>query len=397
MNKKTVRDVDVAGRRVLLRVDFNVPFKKGTTAIADDSRIRAALPTINYLMEQKARTIICSHLGRPKGQVVEEMRLEPAAACLSVLLNVPVAYALDCVGEEAHHRVAELAPGSVLVLENLRFHVEEEKNDDAFARELASLADVYVNDAFGVAHRGHASVVGVARHVPAVAGLLMEQELEMLGTVLERPQRPLAAVLGGAKVADKMAVVENLLARVDLLIIGGGMASTFLKAQGYSVGSSLIEAERVDFARDVLRRARETGVPLLLPADVVVAAKLQEGAEHRTVPADQVPEGWSVADVGSRAITAFTEALKGARTVVWNGPLGVFEIPCFDAGTRALAEALAAMDDATTIVGGGSTAEAVESLGLTGKMTHVSTGGGASLEFLEGKTLPGVAALLDKE
>ena len=219
----------------------------------------------------------------------------------------------------------------------------------------------------------------------------------MLGTVLERPQRPLAAVLGGAKVADKMAVVENLLARVDLLIIGGGMASTFLKAQGYSVGSSLIEAERVDFARDVLRRARETGVPLLLPADVVVAAKLQEGAEHRTVPADQVPEGWSVADVGSRAITAFTEALKGARTVVWNGPLGVFEIPCFDAGTRALAEALAAMDDATTIVGGGSTAEAVESLGLTGKMTHVSTGGGASLEFLEGKTLPGVAALLDKE
>ncbi|MBI2872898.1 MAG: phosphoglycerate kinase [Chloroflexi bacterium] len=396
MNKKTVRDVDVKGKTVLLRVDFNVPFEKGTTRISDDGRIRAGLPTIDYLRQQGAKVIVCSHLGRPRGKPVEELRMRPVAERLGELLGTPVAYVRECVGPEVVRHARQLEPGQVLVLENPRFYPEEEQNAPSFAKELASLAQVYVNDAFAAAHRAHASTEGVAHYLPAVAGLLMEKEVDVLGRVLEKPKRPLVAVLGGAKVSDKIAVLDHLLELVDAMLVGGGMAATFLVAQGRSVGSSLVEPERVALTAELARRARERGVELLLPRDVVVAERLEPGTRHCTVPVDgAIEDGWAIADIGPQTADQFAARIAQAGTVVWNGPLGVFEVPPFDQGTLAIARAMATCKG-TTVVGGGSTAEAVESMGMADKMTHVSTGGGASLEFLEGKVLPGVAALLDK-
>jgi len=393
VRKQTVRDVDVAGKRALVRVDFNVPLDDGR--ILDDLRIRAALPTIQYLRERGAHVILCSHLGRPKGNIVESLRLAPVANRLSELLGAPVASAPDCVGPEAGAAVAGLRAGDVLLLENLRFHPEEEANDPDFARQLAALADVYVNDAFGAAHRAHASTEGVARLLPAVAGLLMEQEIDYLSHVLESPERPLAAIIGGAKISDKMGVLRQLLGRVDLLIIGGGMANTFLKAQGRPVGDSLVEGEQLDAARGVIAEAERRGVRLLLPVDVVVADRFAADAQSLTVPADRVPDGWRIMDVGPQSVAAYAEALRDGKTVVWNGPLGVAEFPQFARGSEALARALAELD-AVTIVGGGETAALVQEAGLAERFDHVSTGGGAFLEFLEGRELPGVAALRDK-
>jgi len=392
VRKQTVRDIDARGKRALVRVDFNVPMEGGR--ILDDLRLRAALPTIEALRQSGAKVILCSHLGRPKGKVVESLRLAPVAARLSELLGAPVATARDCVGPEAEAAVARLREGDVLLLENLRFHGEEEANDPQFVRQLASLADVYINDAFGTAHRAHASTEGVAHHLPAVAGLLMEKEIDYLGRVVADPQRPLGAVIGGAKISDKMAVLRNLLAKADVLVIGGGMANTFLKAQGLAVGDSLVEDDQLDAARGVSEEAQRRGARLLLPVDVVIADRFAADAESRVVPVAEVPEGWRIMDAGPRSIEAYAEALRGCRTVVWNGPLGVAEFPAFAGGSRALAQALAGLD-AVTIVGGGETAALVAEAGLATKFDHVSTGGGAFLEFLEGRELPGVAALLD--
>ena len=394
MNKKTVRDVDVAGKKVLVRVDFNVPQDKQTGEITDDTRIKAALPTIKYLVEHKAKVILCSHLGRPKG-VTPELTLKPVAQRLGKLLGQPVQIAGDCVGPRAEGLVAVLNDGEVLLLENLRFHEEEEKNDPAFAKSLASLGEVYVNDAFGTAHRAHASTAGVTKYLPAVAGFLMEKELEYLGKALAEPKRPFAMIVGGAKVSDKITMLENILPKVDALVIGGGMANTFLKAQGYDVGKSKVENEQLDFARGLVAKAKEKGVHLLLPIDAVVAERFEAASPNQTVPVDKVPKDWQMLDIGPQTVMRFSEEIKKAHTVVWNGPLGVFEFPAFARGTQAIAALLAKLD-ATTIIGGGDTAAAVEQQGLAGKMTHVSTGGGASMEFLEGKTLPGVAALMDR-
>lgn len=397
MNKKTVRDIDVAGKRVLVRVDFNVPLDSATGRMADDTRIRAALPTIQYLRERGAKVILCSHLGRPDGKIVERLRLRPVAEHLSALLNAPVTMAPDCVGPEVEALVARMQPGDVLLLENVRFHPEEEANDPAFARQLAALADVFVNDAFGTAHRAHASTEGVAHYLPAVAGLLMEKELKFLGGALTNPERPFAALIGGAKVSDKIGVLRHLLEKVDLLLIGGGMANTFLLAQGKQIGDSLAEPEQVDVAREMLARTRQKGSPRLeLPVDAVIADRFAADAATRTIDLERepVPPGWRIMDIGPATVSRFVDALSPCRTVVWNGPMGVFELPPFAAGTLALARALANLP-ATTIVGGGETAQAVEQAGVADRISHVSTGGGAALEFLEGKTLPGVAALLD--
>jgi len=394
LNKKTVRDIDVAGKKVLVRVDFNVPQDKQTGEITDDTRIKAALPTIKYLVEHKAKVILCSHLGRPKG-VTPELTLKPVAQRLGKLLGQPVQIAGDCVGPRAEGLVAVLNDGEVLLLENLRFHEEEEKNDPAFAKSLASLGEVYVNDAFGTAHRAHASTAGVTKYLPAVAGFLMEKELEYLGKALAEPKRPFAMIVGGAKVSDKITMLENILPKVDALVIGGGMANTFLKAQGYDVGKSKVENEQLDFARGLVAKAKEKGVHLLLPIDAVVAERFEAASPNQTVPVDKVPKDWQMLDIGPQTVMRFSEEIKKAHTVVWNGPLGVFEFPAFARGTQAIAALLAKLD-ATTIIGGGDTAAAVEQQGLAGKMTHVSTGGGASMEFLEGKTLPGVAALMDR-
>ena len=394
--KKSIKDIDLAGKTVLLRVDFNVPFRPGTTEIADDSRIRASLPTLRYLIDKDCRTVVCSHLGRPKGKAVEDLRMAPVAARLAELLDSDVATATDCVGPEVEAAAKSLAPGKVLVLENLRFHAEEEANDPRFSASLAGLGQVFVNDAFGAAHRAHASIVGVTDHLPAVAGLLMATELTMLGGALRNPKRPFAAVLGGAKVSDKLAALSNLARMVDILIVGGGMAATFLRAQGHETGDSLIERDMVSDAEDLMNEARENGVNLLLPEDVIVADDFAKEASHRVVDAADISKATRIMDIGPRTTASFAAALMEAHTVVWNGPMGVFEWPAFANGTRAIAHALAEMSDAVTVIGGGSTAEAVIELGLADKMTHVSTGGGASLEFLEGKTLPGVAALLDR-
>jgi phosphoglycerate kinase len=394
LNKKTVRDVDVAGKKVLVRVDFNVPLDKKTGEITDDTRIKAALPTIKYLIEHKAKVILCSHLGRPKG-VTPELTLKPVAQRLGKLLGEPVQIAGDCIGPRAEGVAAGLKDGEVMLLENLRFHEEEEKNDPAFAKSLASMAEVYVNDAFGTAHRAHASTAGVAKYLPAVAGFLMEKELEYLGKALVGPKRPFAMIVGGAKVSDKITMLENILPKVDSLVIGGGMANTFLKAQGFDVGKSKVEDEQLDFARGLIAKAKEKGVHLLLPIDAVAAEKFDAGSPSQTVPVDKVPKDWQILDIGPQTVSRFSEEIKKAHTVVWNGPVGVFEFAAFARGTQAMASILAKLD-ATTIIGGGDTAAAVERQGLADKMTHVSTGGGASLEFLEGKTLPGVAALLDK-
>jgi phosphoglycerate kinase len=391
MNKKTIRDINVAQKRVLVRVDFNVPQDKAGN-ITDDTRIRAALPTIEYLRDKGAKVILCSHLGRPKGKVAEEFRLTPVAKRLSELLGAPVAKANDCIGPEVEKAVAALKPGDVLLLENLRFYAQEEANDPAFAKQLASVADVYVNDAFGTAHRAHASTEGVTHFLPAVAGFLMERELNFLGKATAEPTRPYMAILGGAKVSDKIAVIENLLPKVDQLIVGGGMANTFFKAQGYEIGASLVEDDKVELAKDLLKRG---GKKLLLPVDVVVADAFAADAKHQTVAVDKVPAGWRILDIGPKSVTKFAAALKKAKTVVWNGPMGVFEFPAFAAGTVAIAKALA-KSGATSIIGGGDSAAAVEQAGVADKITHISTGGGASLEFLEGKVLPGVAALQDK-
>jgi phosphoglycerate kinase len=390
VTKKTVKDVSVQGKHVLVRVDFNVPLDNGE--VTDDTRIRAALPTIRYLLEQGAAVILMSHLGRPKGEVHDELRMGPVARRLSELLGLEVAKLDDCVGPEVEKAAQGLKPGQVLLLENLRFHPEEEANDQGFARKLASLADIYVDDAFGTAHRAHASTAGVANYLPAVAGFLMERELEMLGQILADPARPFVAILGGAKISGKIGVIRSLLSKVDLLLAGGGMANTFLKAQGHEVGASLVEDDSLGMARAILE---EGGDKLVLPVDVVVADAFSEDANARTVGVDHVPSDWRILDIGPRTVGLFEERLSSAATVVWNGPMGVFEFPRFAAGTVALATSLAGTG-ATTIVGGGDSVAALQQAGLADKITHVSTGGGASLEFLEGKTLPGVAALDDK-
>ena len=389
-DKKTIRDIDVKGKRVLVRVDFNVPLNQGK--VADDTRIRAALPTIQYLMEHGARVILMSHLGRPKGKVKEELRLTPVAERLAELLDKPVAMAVDCVGEEVETAVDRLRPGDVLLLENLRFHPGEEANDPEFVSRLASLGEVYVNDAFGTAHRAHASTEGVAHHLPAVAGFLMEKELNFLSKALERPEHPFVAILGGAKISDKIGVVDNLLGKVDTLLIGGGMANTFLKAQGHQVGQSLVEEESLPLAQELLDKA---GRKLVLPVDVVVADRFDAEAQSKIVSVEEVPADWRILDIGPATVERFAQELYTAKTVVWNGTMGVAEFPRFAAGTEGIIEMLAE-GQATTIVGGGDTAAAVQQAGLAEKMTHVSTGGGASLELLEGKVLPGVAALADR-
>ena len=390
MNKKTVRDIDVAGKRVLMRVDFNVPLEAGR--VTNDARIRAALPTIRYLQEEGALLILMSHLGRPKGQVKEELRLAPVAAWLSDLLGQHVAYVGDCIGPEVEAAVESLKGGDILLLENLRFYAQERKNDPQFAAQLSRLGDIYVNDAFGTAHRAHASTAGVAAYLPAVAGFLMEKELNFLGQALENPQSPFVTILGGAKISDKIGVIQSLLSRVDRLLIGGGMANTFLKAGGYEMGASLVEAESLGIARKLLD---EAGALLVLPVDVVIADRFDNDAERKTVTVDKVPAGWRVLDIGPETVARYSDELASAKTVVWNGPMGVFEFPNFAAGTFSIARVVAGLD-AVTIIGGGDSAAAVEQSGLADKMTHISTGGGASLEFLEGKALPSVEALLNR-
>ena len=393
-NKKTVKDIDVAGKKVLLRCDFNVPQDKATGAITDDKRIVAALPTIRYLLEQKAAVIACSHLGKPKGEWKESLSLTPVAKRLSELLGQDVVFAKDIVGEDAKAKAASLQPGQIMLLENLRFDKREEKNDPEFAKELASMAEVYVSDAFGTVHRAHASTAGVAAYLPAVSGFLIAKELEIMGKALDDPKRPFVAVLGGAKVSDKINVINNLLEKADTIIIGGGMAYTFKKAQGFTVGSSLLEADRLDYAKEMMDKAQAKGVKFLLPEDNLCAAEFSADAQP-VLEEGNIPDGLMGMDIGPKTIAAFTDAVKGAGTVVWNGPMGVFEFPAFAGGTKAMTKALAE-SGAITIVGGGDSAAAVEQLGYADKMTHISTGGGASLEFLEGKELPGVACLLDK-
>ncbi|MCL4300006.1 MAG: phosphoglycerate kinase [Anaerolineae bacterium] len=392
MNKKTIKDIEVKGKRALVRVDFNVPMENGQ--VTDDRRIRAALPTINYLLDNGASVILMSHLGRPKGGPDPKYSMGPVAAKLQELLGRPVKKLDDCVGPEVEAVCKAAQPGQVILLENTRFYKEEEKNEPAFAAKLAALGEVYVNDAFGSAHRAHASTEGVTHTLrPAVAGFLMEKELEYLGMALADPARPFLAIMGGAKISDKIAVIENLLSKVDSLLIGGGMANTFFVAQGYNVGKSLVEAEAVDTAKKLLA---EHADKLVLPVDAVIGSEFKADTEAKTVPVDEVPADWMILDIGPATIAHFSNRLAAAKTVVWNGPMGVFEFPRFAEGTFAIAKALAGLKDATTIIGGGDSAAAVEQSGLADKMSHISTGGGASLEFLEGIELPGVAALDDK-
>jgi phosphoglycerate kinase len=390
MNKQTIRDVNVRGKRVLVRVDFNVPLKEG--AITDDTRIQAAVPTINYLLEKGAALILCSHLGRPKGKIVPELKMDPVAARLSELLDRPVQKMDACTGTEVEEAAEAMKPGDVILLENTRFNPEEKENDPGFAKQVAGLADIFVNDAFGAAHRAHATTVGVADYLPAVAGFLMEKELEYLGNATTDPERPFVAILGGAKISSKIGVIESLLGRCDRLLIGGGMANTFFAAMGFEIGDSLVEEEAVPTAKTLLEKA---GSQLVLPVDAIVADAYDNEANAKVVAPNEVTPGWRILDIGPKTVQTFESALGGAKTVVWNGPMGVFEMPNFAKGTFAVAETLAKLD-AITIIGGGDSAAAVKQAGLADKMSHVSTGGGASLEFLEGKTLPGVAALADK-
>jgi phosphoglycerate kinase len=397
MDKATVRDIDVRGKRALVRVDLNAP-QDETGAITDDTRLRASLPTIQYLLDNGASVILMSHLGRPKGKVNPKYSLKPIAARLSELLGKPVPLAPDCVGPEVEAMARALQPGEVLLLENLRFHPEEEANDPGFAKQLAMLGEVYVNDAFGTAHRAHASTEGVAHDLPAVAGFLMEKELTFLGGALENPKRPFVAISGGAKVSDKIAVLDHLIEIADATLIGGGMANTFFKAQGLFVGDSLVEDDKLEDARRLMAKAEAAGKPFVLPVDFAVGEKCAADAERTITTPDAVPEGWRILDVGPQTILAFGEALKDAQTVIWNGTLGVAEFPDFALGTNALIRLLVELTSlgVTTIVGGGDSAAAVEALGVADKLSHVSTGGGASLEFLEGRELPGVAALRDR-
>ena len=394
MAKKTIEDVNVTGKRVLVRVDFNVPLTP-EGKVADDKRIVAALPTIQYLLDHKAKVILCSHLGRPKG-VTPEFSLAPVGERLSELLpDVRIWMAEDVIGESAKSAVADMKEGEIVLLENVRFHPEEEKNDPAFAKELASLADLYVSDAFGTVHRAHASTAGVAAYLPAVAGFLIGKELGIMGKALEDPERPFVAILGGAKVADKIGVITNLLDKCDSLIIGGGMAYTFLKAMGYEIGTSLLDADSLELAKEIMAKAKAKGVNFLLPVDNVISVAYAPDAEHKTIDSDNIPAGWMGLDIGPKTIALFAKTIEEAKTVIWNGPMGVFEMPAFAEGTRGVAAACAACKG-TTIIGGGDSASAVKKLGFAKQMTHISTGGGASLEFLEGKVLPGVAVLNDK-
>lgn len=395
MDKKGIKDMDITGKKVLIRVDFNVPLDEAQR-ITDDTRIKAALHTIQYALEQKAAVILMSHLGRPKGKVVDSLRMNPVAERLSELLSQPVKKVDDCIGEEVKQAASQLQPGEVLLLENLRFHQEEEANDSEFARALASLGQVYINDAFGTAHRAHASTEGVARFLPAAAGFLMQRELDYLGTALADPAKPFVAILGGAKVSDKIGVIQNLLPKLSSLLIGGGMAYTFLKAQGKQIGSSKLEADKIDVAQDILKQASDQGVEILLPVDHIVTQKIKPEAVTQQVGQD-IPDGWLGVDIGPATIGNFKSALKTAKTIVWNGPVGIFEIEAFSQGTKEIAEFVATLTEATSIIGGGDTASAVAKFGVAERMSHISTGGGASLEFLEGKELPGVAALNDNK
>jgi phosphoglycerate kinase len=389
-NKKTIRDVDFKGKRVLVRVDFNVPVKDG--AVGDDTRIHAALPTLKYLLENGAALILCSHLGRPKGQSLPEFSLKPVADRLAKLLDKPVSFADDCIGPKAEDAVQALKAGEVLLLENTRFHAGETKNDPEMAKQLASLADVFVNDAFGTAHRAHASNVGVADYLPAVAGFLLEKEIKYLGQAVANPEKPFVAILGGAKISDKIGVIKNLLEKADSILIGGGMANTFFKAEGYPVGDSLVEDEALDTAKKVLADA---GKKVRLPVDVVIADKFEADAAHKTMATGPIPDGWRILDIGPETTEHYAKIIKDAKTVVWNGPMGVFEFPEFAKGTLGIAQA-ASESDAVSIIGGGESVAAVKQSGLADQITHISTGGGASLEMLEGKVLPGLAALQDK-
>jgi phosphoglycerate kinase len=397
MDKLTVRDLDAAGKRVFVRVDFNVPLADGR--VTDDSRIRAALPTIRHLQAQGARVILASHLGRPDGKVTDSLRLRPVAERLGQLMGKSVPVTGDALGVGTEDAVRRLRNGEILLLENLRFHAEEEKNDPAFAEALASYCDVYVNDAFGTAHRAHASTVGIAKLRPAYAGFLMEKELANLGKLLDNPERPFAAIIGGAKVSDKIKVLRHLLDKVDVMVIGGGMANTFLLAQGKAVGKSLAEPDRVEDARAIIAAAEAQGVEVVLPVDVVVAKEVTRGTEYKTISADKVPASWHIVDLGKLSLLNIEESLADVRTVLWNGPLGVFEIPSFAHGTNALARFLAGRAEAgaAVVIGGGDSVAAISQQGLADKMTHISTGGGASLEFLEGRELPGVTVLLDRQ
>jgi phosphoglycerate kinase len=394
MNKKSVKDIDVKGKVVFCRVDFNVPMKDGQ--VTDDTRIRAALPTIGYLTEQGAKVVLASHLGRPKGQVVEELRLNAVAEKLQELSGKNVVKTDEAYGETVKAEIAKLEEGGVLLLENVRFYPGEEKNDPELAKAFADLADVYVNDAFGAAHRAHASTAGIAEHIPAVAGFLMEKELEVLGKALSNPERPFTAIIGGAKVKDKIGVIQHLLDKVDNLIIGGGLAYTFIKALGHDVGNSLLEEDKVDLAKSFLDQAKEKGVNFYVPVDVIVADDFSNDANTQVVSIDSIPSGWEGLDAGPKTCEIYADVIKNSKLVIWNGPMGVFELDKFAGGTKAVGEALAGAKDTYSVIGGGDSAAAVEKFGLADKMSHISTGGGASLEFMEGKELPGVLALNDK-
>ncbi len=393
LNKKSIEDIDVAGKKVLARCDFNVPLKDGV--ITNDKRIVAALPTIKYLIDHKARLILCSHLGRPKGEFKPEFSLAPVAKRLSELLGQEVKMAKDVIGPDAKKLASELKDGEVMLLENVRYHAEETKNDPAFAKELASMAEIYVNDAFGACHRAHASTAGVAAYLPAVCGYLMQKEINFIGGALANPKRPFVAILGGAKVSDKIGVITNLLDKVDTLVIGGGMAYTFMKAQGHSIGNSICEDDKLDLARQILADAEKKGVKLLLPIDNNAGDKFDENCNEQIVNSDDIPDGWMGMDIGPKSIELFCDAVKGAGTVIWNGPMGVFEFEKFAKGTLAVAKAVAD-SGAVSIIGGGDSVAAVTKLGFADKMSHISTGGGASLEFMEGKVLPGIDCLNDK-
>ncbi|MEW9109613.1 phosphoglycerate kinase [Cytobacillus gottheilii] len=394
MNKKSVKDVDLKGKRVFCRVDFNVPMKDGQ--VTDETRIRAALSTINYLTEQGAKVILASHLGRPKGAVVEELRLTPVAKRLSELLGKEVKKADEAYGDSVKELVGTMNEGDVLLLENVRFYAGEEKNDPELAKAFAELADVYVNDAFGAAHRAHASTEGIAHHLPAVSGLLMEKELAVLGKAMSNPERPFTAIIGGAKVKDKIGVIENLLDKVDNLIIGGGLAYTFVKAQGHEIGKSLLEEDKMDLALSFIEKAKEKGVKFYMPVDVIVSDDFSEDANTKVVSIEEIPADWEALDIGPKTAEIYSEVIQNSKLVIWNGPMGVFELNKFAGGTKAVAEALAEANDTYSVIGGGDSAAAVEKFHLADRMSHISTGGGASLEFIEGKELPGVVALNDK-
>ena len=395
MNKKTVRDIDVKGKKVLVRCDFNVPLDENFN-ITDNRRIVGALPTIKYLLDNECKVILCSHLGRPKGQVKKEFSLAPVAKELSRLLGKEVKLAEDIIGPSAKELTSNMKDGEIFLLENVRFDAREEANDPEFAKELASMAEIYVNDAFGTAHRAHSSTAGVASYLPAVAGFLMEKEINFLGTTLENPERPFMAILGGKKVSDKIGVIDSLLEKVDTLIIGGGMAYTFFKAMGYNVGNSICELDKLDLATSLMEKAKAKGVKLMLPIDTKIGKEFKEDTESKTVSYKEIPDGWEGFDIGAETIKMYEEELSKAKTVIWNGPVGLFEFDQFAIGTNSIAKFLGSMKNVTTIIGGGDSAAAIEKLGIGDKFTHISTGGGASLEFLEGKKLPGVECLLDK-